>query len=167
VAVANAIVEALDGHGVKCWIAPRDVVPGEFHAGAILHAIDVAKVIVPAAQMRPFASFGGGVRQTCRSVGIIRVFQKGDLVRCRNAIEHRVTVRKSTKSIDDFLVRHGNVCPVLFAQLLVQIERKRLIAPILAMFERKVKKEPFLFAHGDVEALFNGTFGKSARDGIG
>jgi len=46
VAVANAIVETLEGHGVKCWIAPRDVIPGEFYAGAIVHAIDAAKVIV-------------------------------------------------------------------------------------------------------------------------
>jgi TolB-like protein len=46
VAVANAVVETLERHGVKCWIAPRDVVPGEFYAGAIVHAIDAAKVIV-------------------------------------------------------------------------------------------------------------------------
>jgi TolB-like protein len=46
VAVANAVVEALERRGVKCWIAPRDVVPGEFYAGAIVHAIDAAKVIV-------------------------------------------------------------------------------------------------------------------------
>jgi hypothetical protein len=45
-AVANAAVEALEGDGVKCWIAPRDVVPGEFYAGAIIHAIDAAKVVV-------------------------------------------------------------------------------------------------------------------------
>jgi hypothetical protein len=46
VAVANAVVETLERHGVTCWIAPRDVVPGEFYAGAIVHAIDAAKVIV-------------------------------------------------------------------------------------------------------------------------
>jgi TolB-like protein/Tfp pilus assembly protein PilF len=46
VAVANAVVEALECHGAKCWIAPRDVVPGEFYSGAIVHAIDAAKVIV-------------------------------------------------------------------------------------------------------------------------
>jgi TolB-like protein len=46
VAVANAVVEAIERHGAKCWIAPRDVVPGEFYAGAIVHAIDAAKVIV-------------------------------------------------------------------------------------------------------------------------
>jgi hypothetical protein len=46
VAVANVVVETLESHGVQCWIAPRDVVPGEFYAGAIVHAIDAAKVSV-------------------------------------------------------------------------------------------------------------------------
>lgn len=45
-AVANVVVETLESHGVRCWIAPRDVVPGEFYAGAIVHAIDAAKAIV-------------------------------------------------------------------------------------------------------------------------
>jgi hypothetical protein len=44
--VANVVVEALEAHGAKCWIAPRDVVPGEFYAGAIVHAIDAAKILV-------------------------------------------------------------------------------------------------------------------------
>ena len=46
VAVADRIVETLDRHGLKCWIAPRDVVPGESYASAIVHAIDATKVIV-------------------------------------------------------------------------------------------------------------------------
>src|SRR3981081_3749887 len=45
-AVAVAIVEALERHGLKCWIAPRDVTPGEFYAESIVHAIDSAKVVV-------------------------------------------------------------------------------------------------------------------------
>ena len=45
-AVADAVVAALETNGVKCWVAPRDVVPGEFYAGAIVHAIDAAKAIV-------------------------------------------------------------------------------------------------------------------------
>ena len=45
-AVANAVVEALEGQGIRCWIAPRDVTPGEFYAGVIVHAIDDAKVTV-------------------------------------------------------------------------------------------------------------------------
>jgi hypothetical protein len=28
VAVANIVVEGLERHGIKCWIAPRDVTPG-------------------------------------------------------------------------------------------------------------------------------------------
>jgi len=43
---ADAIVAALEGQGLKCWIAPRDVTPGEFYAGSIVHAIDAAKATV-------------------------------------------------------------------------------------------------------------------------
>jgi hypothetical protein len=31
-AIANAIVAALERHGVKCWIAPRNVIPGALYA---------------------------------------------------------------------------------------------------------------------------------------
>jgi len=43
VAVANSVVEALERQGIRCWIAPRDVTPGEFYAGVIVHAIDATK----------------------------------------------------------------------------------------------------------------------------
>jgi len=46
VAVANAVVEALERHGVKCWIAPRDVVPGALYADEIVRAINEAAVVV-------------------------------------------------------------------------------------------------------------------------
>jgi hypothetical protein len=45
-AVANSVVEALESQGIRCWIAPRDVTPGEFYAGVIVHAIDAAKATV-------------------------------------------------------------------------------------------------------------------------
>src|ERR1700722_11853857 len=45
-AVANSVVETLERQGIRCWIAPRDVTPGEFYAGVIVHAIDAAKVTV-------------------------------------------------------------------------------------------------------------------------
>jgi adenylate cyclase len=45
-AVANAIVEALEKHGITCWIAPRDVTPGEFYADAIVGAINASRVLV-------------------------------------------------------------------------------------------------------------------------
>ncbi len=44
--VASAIVEALEQHGIKCWIAPRDVRPGAQYADAIVGAINEAKVFV-------------------------------------------------------------------------------------------------------------------------
>jgi TolB-like protein/Tfp pilus assembly protein PilF len=45
-AVADAVCEALERNGLRCWIAPRDVTPGEFYAESIVHAIDSTKVIV-------------------------------------------------------------------------------------------------------------------------
>jgi TolB-like protein len=45
-AVANSIVENLEQHARKCWIAPRDVKAGAQYADAILWAITDAKVLV-------------------------------------------------------------------------------------------------------------------------
>jgi TolB-like protein/cytochrome c-type biogenesis protein CcmH/NrfG len=44
--VAESVCKALESAGLACWIAPRDVVPGESFAGAIVHAIDATKVTV-------------------------------------------------------------------------------------------------------------------------
>jgi adenylate cyclase len=44
VAIADAIVDALERHGIKCWIAPRDVIPGSLYADGIVRAITGAKV---------------------------------------------------------------------------------------------------------------------------
>jgi TolB-like protein/Flp pilus assembly protein TadD len=44
--VAEAIVEALERQGFKCWIAPRDVTAGAPYAGQIINAIDAAKASV-------------------------------------------------------------------------------------------------------------------------
>jgi TolB-like protein/Tfp pilus assembly protein PilF len=45
-AVASSIVENLEQHGCKCWIAPRDVKPGAQYADAIVRAINEAKALV-------------------------------------------------------------------------------------------------------------------------
>src|SRR6267378_3594782 len=45
-AVAGALVEALERHGVGCWIAPRDVKAGALYADAIARAISGAKAFV-------------------------------------------------------------------------------------------------------------------------
>src|SRR3984957_18635432 len=38
-AIANALCDALEAAGIPCWIAPRDVRPGDFYADAIVQAI--------------------------------------------------------------------------------------------------------------------------------
>ncbi len=43
---ADAVCAALESAGVVCWIAPRNVTPGEFYAESIVHAIDSARVVV-------------------------------------------------------------------------------------------------------------------------
>ena len=45
-AVASLIVESLEQHGIKCWVAPRDVKPGAQYADAIVRAINEAKALV-------------------------------------------------------------------------------------------------------------------------
>jgi TolB-like protein len=45
-AVAGALVEALERHGISCWIAPRDVKAGALYADAIVRAISGAKALV-------------------------------------------------------------------------------------------------------------------------
>jgi TolB-like protein len=45
-ALADAVVSALERQGLKCWIAPRDVTPGEFYADAIVRAINEAMILV-------------------------------------------------------------------------------------------------------------------------
>jgi hypothetical protein len=44
--VADAIVENLEQHGIKCRIAPRDVAPGPQYADAIVEAIDNTRVLI-------------------------------------------------------------------------------------------------------------------------
>ena len=45
-AVAKSIVENLERHDLRCWLAPRDVRPGAHYADAIVRAINEAKAVV-------------------------------------------------------------------------------------------------------------------------
>lgn len=45
-AVADTILEKLEDAGVGCWIAPRDIQPGDSWGGAILRAIGACKILV-------------------------------------------------------------------------------------------------------------------------
>jgi formylglycine-generating enzyme required for sulfatase activity len=46
VKVATAICAALEERKIRCWIAPRDIPPGDDYGAAIIHAIDAARVFV-------------------------------------------------------------------------------------------------------------------------
>jgi hypothetical protein len=45
-ALADRIVENLEQHGIKCWIASRDIAPGSQYADEIVGAINDSKVLV-------------------------------------------------------------------------------------------------------------------------
>jgi len=44
--VANAVCATLEAHGIRCWIAPRDILPGSDWGEAILDAIKEAHALV-------------------------------------------------------------------------------------------------------------------------
>jgi len=44
--IADAICAKLEENKIRCWIAPRDIVPGDKYASALLNAIDSSEVIV-------------------------------------------------------------------------------------------------------------------------
>ena len=45
-AAADATCAALEGSGIRCWIAPRDIIPGKEWGDAIIEAIHSARVLV-------------------------------------------------------------------------------------------------------------------------
>src|SRR5579862_1054701 len=45
-AAADAVCAALETNGVRCWIAPRNIDPGQDWMGAIIDAIGAARVMV-------------------------------------------------------------------------------------------------------------------------
>jgi len=44
--IADAVCGILEGNRIRCWIAPRDVLPGVQYGKAIIDAINIARVIV-------------------------------------------------------------------------------------------------------------------------
>ena len=43
---ANAVCNRLESAGIRCWIAPRDIIPGEGWSASIMRGIDASKVMV-------------------------------------------------------------------------------------------------------------------------
>jgi hypothetical protein len=45
-AIAGLVCSELESNKIKCWYAPRDILPGESWGGAIVKAISSAKVLI-------------------------------------------------------------------------------------------------------------------------
>jgi hypothetical protein len=74
-AVADAVVASLEKLGIRCWISPRDVIPGSQYADEIVGAINDAKVIVLVLSEHAIASPHAG-----REVERARLCSKGRLL---------------------------------------------------------------------------------------
>ncbi len=61
--VADAICEALEKTGIRCWVAPRDVRPGRSFPGEITRAIQQSKVMVMV-----FSSHSNNSEQVLREI---------------------------------------------------------------------------------------------------
>jgi hypothetical protein len=44
--IADAVCAKLEERGIRCWIAPRDILPGADYAASIISGIDSAKIMV-------------------------------------------------------------------------------------------------------------------------
>src|SRR5262249_3027877 len=62
-ATADAACATLEQAGIRCWIAPRDITPGEEYGAAIVKAIDNCRVMVLI-----FSASANNSRQTRREV---------------------------------------------------------------------------------------------------
>jgi hypothetical protein len=45
-ATADAVCAVLESHGIRCWVAPRDILPGQDWGGSIIKAINGARAMV-------------------------------------------------------------------------------------------------------------------------
>lgn len=62
--VADTFCDALEAHGLRCWIAPRDVAPGEDWSGAIVTALRQSRLLLVVFSSR-----------ACRSRHVVREIQ--------------------------------------------------------------------------------------------
>jgi len=61
--VAHELVARVEASGIRCWIAPRDIPPGESWPAAIIGAINTARVMVLV-----FSAAANSSPQVCREV---------------------------------------------------------------------------------------------------
>ena len=71
--VASAVKQHLQGHGLRCWKAPDDVLPGELWPSAILRAISSCRVMVLVWSAHSMSSLGVSKELTLAMQGMLTV----------------------------------------------------------------------------------------------
>lgn len=89
--VADAICAYLEGDGVRCWVAPRDLQPGASYGSEILRGIDDSRVMVVV-----LSTHANGSRHVCKEVE--RAISKGLTV-----IPFRIEDIMPSKDLEFFL----------------------------------------------------------------
>jgi TolB-like protein len=133
VAVADAIVAALEQNGITCWIAPRDVTPGTLYADGIIRAINDSKAMVLVLSASSIASKRVGKEvERASSKGRPIVALKVDATPLTTALEYFLSesqwidvaalgmpgaLAKLTQAVGQALAAPSGVNPVLGADL--------------------------------------------------
>jgi len=128
--VADAICTALESAGIRCWIAPRDVLPGKEWGEAIVDAIGASRIMVLV-----FSSASNNSQQVLREVE--RAVHKNLII-----VPFRIENVLPTRSMEYFLYsthwldaltpeleRHIEVLIDVVSKLLDSHSRERQVAP--------------------------------------
>lgn len=89
--IADAVTAALEQAQIRCWIAPRDILPGESWGGSIIDAIEASQVMVIV-----FSSHSNDSKQVMREVE--RAVQKDVIV-----VPFRVEAVEPSRDMEYFL----------------------------------------------------------------
>ncbi len=125
--VADATCAALEAAGVRCWIAPRDIVPGREYGAAIIEAIEHCRVMVLV-----FSSNANESRQIHREVE--RAVSKGVAV-----VPLRIEDTAPTKSMEYFI---GTIHWLDALTPPLETHLQRLADTVKALVQAQSKRSP-------------------------
>lgn len=137
--VADAVCEALEANKIRCWIAPRDVLPGRTWSSAIVDAIGDSAVMVVI-----FSSHSNGSPQVMREIeravnkGVsIIPFRVEDVVPSKD-LEYFISSCHWLDAIRPPLEQHiGALADAIFA-----LQRRGSAPPPKGVPEKKARRRP-------------------------
>lgn len=124
---ADAACAALEAAGVRCWIAPRDILPGNEYGTAIIEAIEHCRVMVLV-----FSSSANESRQIQREVE--RAVSKGVAI-----VPLRIEDTTPTKSMEYFI---GTIHWLDALTPPLETHLKRLTETVKALVQTQAKLSP-------------------------